>query len=70
MAEAEKQEPASAKGWGNHGAGDWGELSWEDMRANDEAYILSSSTKIWIITEATDDEGNREATTILLPQEY
>jgi len=26
--------------------------------------------RIWIITEAADDGGHREATTILLPSEY
>ena len=63
-----------------HAAGDWGDLSREDMRANAEAltegtrllsaYHLKDGTKIWIITEAEDDERNREATTILLPTEY
>ena len=63
-----------------HHSGDWGELDDEDKRLNDEALkdgsrILSSyrtakGVKIWIITEAADDEGNRVATTILLPEEY
>lgn len=63
-----------------HGAGDWGQLDKEDMKANAEAlkwgsrilsaYVLSTGVKIWIITEAADDEGKREATTILLPSEY
>ena len=26
--------------------------------------------KIWIITDATDDDGNRHCTTIMLPEEY
>jgi hypothetical protein len=34
------------------------------------AYLLKDGTKIWIITEAEDDNGKREATTILLPEEY
>lgn len=34
------------------------------------AYLLKDGTKIWIITEAADDNGKREATTILLPEEY
>jgi hypothetical protein len=34
------------------------------------AYVLLTGVKIWIITEGEDDEGNREATTILLPSEY
>jgi hypothetical protein len=63
-----------------HAAGDWGDLSAADVKANAEAlpcgsrilsaYVLSTGVKIWIITEASDDLGNREATTILLPSEY
>jgi hypothetical protein len=63
-----------------YSAGDWGDLSREDMRANTEvlknggmilsAYVLGTGVKLWVITEAQDDEGNREATTILLPSEY
>ena len=61
---------------------DWGDLSDEDKRLNDEAlhdgsrilsaYILEKTdVKIWIITEAADDEnGERSATTALLPEEY
>ncbi len=55
-----------------HIQGQWGELSDEDRRLNDEAvqdgsrilsaYILKTSVKVWIITEATDDNGNRDAT--------
>ena len=64
----------------HHIQGQWGELSDEDRRLNDEAlkdgsrilssYVLNSGVKVWIITEATDDNGNRAATTILLPDEY
>lgn len=63
-----------------HARGEWGELSEEDRRLNDEAvkdgsrilsaYRLKTGVKIWIITEATDDNGQRAATTILLPDEY
>jgi hypothetical protein len=59
---------------------DWGEMSEEDCQLNDEAmvdgsrifssYKTRNGTKIWIITEAEDDEGTRCATTILLPEEY
>lgn len=59
---------------------DWGDLSDEDRRLNDEAlhngsrilsaYILPTEIKIWIITEATDEKGERAATTALLPEEY
>ncbi len=63
-----------------HIQGDWGEVNDEDKRANDDALIsgerlLSAyrtlkGQKLWVITEATDDEGNRAATTILTPDEY
>jgi hypothetical protein len=63
-----------------HMRGDWGELCEDDRQLNDEAIkdgsrILSAyrtlkGKKIWIITEATDEQGKRVATTILLPEEY
>lgn len=63
-----------------HLAGDWGVVGADDQAANDEslrdgsrllsAYVLSTDVKIWIITEAADDCGDREATTVLLPDEY
>jgi hypothetical protein len=63
-----------------HLSGDWGEVDAEDRKLNDEAItqgsrILSAyqtlkGKKLWIITEATDDQGQRAATTILLPDEY
>jgi hypothetical protein len=63
-----------------HIAGDWGDLCEDDRKLNDEAlvdgsrllsaYATSKGTKIWIITEAIDDEGNRAATTFLKPEEY
>jgi len=64
-----------------HARGDWGELCDEDKRSNDaalrtgarilSAYRLPDGTKIWIITDAEiDDHHNRQATTILLPDEY
>lgn len=58
-----------------HVCGDWGDLSPEDARANDEAltngdrilsaYVLSTGVKVWVITEA-----DRSSTCILLPEEY
>ncbi len=63
-----------------HAKGDWGDLSEEDRCLNDEALIDGSrllsayktlkGVKLWIITEAQDDEGHRAATTLLLPDEY
>ena len=63
-----------------HASGDWGEVTPEDWQLNDEAMVDGSrllsayrtlkGKKIWIITEATDDNGHRAATTILLPEDY
>ena len=63
-----------------HLAGDWGDLCEEDRQANEQAlvegsrllsaYKLADGTKIWAITEAQNDNGHREATTFLLPEEY
>ncbi len=63
-----------------HVQGDWGLVNEEDKRLNDQAlvdggrllsaYKTLKGERIWIITEATDDEGRRAASTILLPSEY
>ncbi len=64
-----------------HVQGDWGdELCEEDRRLNDQALVDGSrllsayrtvkDVKLWVITEAQDDRGQRAATTILLPDEY
>lgn len=63
-----------------HARGDWGEVGKEDWEANEaslqdgsrllSAYKTLKGVKIWIITEATDDDGKRAATTLLLPDEY
>ncbi len=64
-----------------HASGDWGNVCDEDGQLNDQAiqdgsrilsaYRLPDETKLWIITDAAiDDRGHREATTILLPEEY
>jgi hypothetical protein len=58
-----------------HLIGDWGELDRADQLENERSladgfrllstYILSTGTKLWIITEA-----DRSVTTLLLPSEY
>ena len=63
-----------------HASGTWGIVDGEDWRLNDEALkdgsrILSAhltlrGKRLWIITEATNDNGHRESTTILTPAEY
>ena len=62
-----------------HQTGDWGEIGDEDRRENELSIkqgfrIMSvytvNETRLWIITEAADDQGHRRATTILLPEEY
>ena len=64
-----------------HFDGDWGDLCEEDKQLNDEAlkdgsrllsaYVLpKTGEKLWIISEAEGDNGERYATTILQPSEY
>jgi hypothetical protein len=63
-----------------HMNGDWGEVCQEDKLANDQAlldggrllsaYKTLKGERLWIITEATDDQGRRAASTLLLPSEY
>ena len=63
-----------------HRSKDWGELCEEDREANNQAlvdggrllsaYRLKDGTKVWCITEAVGENGHREATTFLLPEEY
>jgi hypothetical protein len=63
-----------------HGHGNWGEVCDEDKAFNDQAlldggrllsaYRTLKGERIWIITEAIDDDGIRNATTILLPSQY
>jgi hypothetical protein len=63
-----------------HLAGDWGVVNAGDKAANEEsvkdgsrilsAYILSTGKKIWLLTEAQDDAGNRATSTFLFPEEY
>lgn len=63
-----------------HQTGDWGALETEDRNANERSlvdgsrilssYILPDKRKVWVITEAVDDDGRRPYTTVLLPEEY
>jgi hypothetical protein len=63
-----------------HAAGDWGEVDAADRKLNDaavkagerilSAYRTLKGEKLWIITSAEGDDGRRECTTILLPEEY
>lgn len=63
-----------------HLAGNCDEMSIEDQVANVEArltgarifsrYTLPTGVRVWVITEAKGEGGNRESTCILLPSEY
>lgn len=63
-----------------HIQGDWGCVCPDDAAANDEsvrdgsrilsAYRLTTDVKIWLLTEAADNHGQRAATTALLPEEF
>ena len=63
-----------------HIQGDWGTVNADDALANDHALIDGSrllsafrtlrNVKLWVITEAVDDQGKRAATSIILPEEY
>ena len=63
-----------------HVSGNWGIVDEEDWALNDQAlkdgsrllsaYRTLKGKKLWVITEATDDNGHRAATTLLLPEEY
>lgn len=64
-----------------HAKGDWGEeLCSDDCQLNNDsigrgsqilsAYKLKTGVKIWVITDAANQDGEREVTTILLPDEY
>ena len=64
-----------------HSAGDWGDLSADDMAANDEAartgdgrlfssYDTPEHGTIWIITDDIRGEGEGPITTVLFPDDY
>lgn len=76
--EASGQTPAEFLN--RHASGDWGNIGQEDWGLNNRAlddgsrilsaYVTSLGERLWIITEAADDQGQRCATTLLLPDEY
>ncbi|HMP57730.1 MAG TPA: hypothetical protein PKD86_00130 [Gemmatales bacterium] len=59
---------------------DWGDVCHEDATLNDESlkdgsrllstYTLRTGEKLWIITEAVGDDGQRSHSTILKPEDY
>ena len=62
-----------------HATGDAGILTSEDIRANERAILVGSrilsafifnGQRIWVITDAVEDDGHRHSTTILLASEY
>ena len=60
---------------GRHQAGDWGDVS-EDDRAKNEL-ALNQGLRLWSVYHATNGakfwlitEGNRSATTVLMPEDY
>jgi hypothetical protein len=63
-----------------HASGNWGLVGEEDWALNDQAlkdgsrilsaYLTLKGKRLWIITEAADDNGQRAVTTLLLPAEY
>ncbi len=63
-----------------HLSGDWGDLDQEDRQLNDDAvidgsrilsvYTTRNGERLWIITEASDDQGRCLCTTIHLDSEY
>lgn len=64
---------------GPHCHGEYGVLDEEDRQANDEALIdggrilsvfFVENAKIYVISDAADEQGARHATTILFAQEY
>ncbi|MBW8844023.1 MAG: hypothetical protein JF607_03490 [Burkholderiales bacterium] len=62
-----------------HQCGQWGELCSADKAANDQALISGgrllslykvNDIRLYLITEAVSDAGQRECSTLLLPSEY
>lgn len=64
---------------GAHCHGDYGLVNEDDRDANDRAVVDGSrilsayvveGERIWVITEAVNEQGVRRSTTLLLPSEY
>lgn len=63
-----------------HASGNWGVVDEEDWALNDQAlkdgsrlfsvYRTLRGVKLYVITEAADDNGHRASTALLLPAEY
>ncbi|HTB22601.1 MAG TPA: hypothetical protein VK914_07845 [bacterium] len=63
-----------------HVSGDWSEMAPEDRETNRRAvlnggrifsgYSLTAAVRVWVITEAAEEDGVRASTCILLPSEY
>jgi hypothetical protein len=62
-----------------HASGDWGEVDPSDRGANDRSLedgsrLLSvyrfPAGAVWVLTEAEDDEGVRNSTCVMLPDDY
>jgi hypothetical protein len=70
--------PAVLLDW--HSRGDWGAIDEEDQGRNDQAHIngdrllsvypIAEGVRVWVITEAADNNGERPAITLLLPHEF
>ena len=74
------QRPNPRSSLNKHGGGDWGDVGEDDAASTIKAlldgerllsaYRTLKGVTIWIISEATDDDGIRNSTTILLPEQY
>jgi hypothetical protein len=63
-----------------HVTGDYGDLSSDDKQANVDAlkdgsrilsaYELSTGERLYVITDAENERGHRECTTVMLCSEY
>lgn len=63
-----------------HLAGDWGQICVEDRSLNEQVlrsgdrllsvYDVASGVTGWLITNGVGDDGHRDTTTILLPDQY